>query len=170
MKTCNTCKLNKPCTDFYKNKTTKDGYTAQCKCCRKSYQRQRAENMIIKPVKEKLCPRCGVTKASNQFRKTCWNKDRLVSECKRCTNKRSSRDWKLRRGNKPKWLTIQQNREIDLYYKLARTLIRVYGIPHQVDHIEPLNGKNSCGLHVPWNLQVLTATENLKKSNNREIG
>ena len=35
----------------------------------------------------------------------------------------------------------------------------------QIDHIIPICSEIVCGLHVPWNLQVITTAENYKKSN-----
>lgn len=65
----------------------------------------------------------------------------------------------------PNWLTATQRMEIRLKYRLAIELSRATGIRHAVDHIIPLQGEEVCGLHVPWNLQVIPQTENLKKYN-----
>lgn len=48
---------------------------------------------------------------------------------------------------------------------MAERLTRETGIPHQVDHIVPLQSKIVCGLHVEHNLRVITATENARKKN-----
>ena len=65
----------------------------------------------------------------------------------------------------PKWLTPEQKLEIKLKYRLAIELSRRTGVRHAVDHIVPLQGDSVCGLHVPWNLEVITQVDNLKKSN-----
>lgn len=62
----------------------------------------------------------------------------------------------------PKW--ADRNAIKVVYDECAETTRRT-GIPHEVDHIVPLKGKRVCGLHVHWNLRVITRAENSAKSN-----
>lgn len=65
----------------------------------------------------------------------------------------------------PSWLDKNHHEQIENFYWLARDLNVVTGETYHVDHIIPLKGENVCGLHVPWNLQVLPSDLNLQKSN-----
>lgn len=59
----------------------------------------------------------------------------------------------------PPWLNAAHREWFDCIYQAAKES----GV--HVDHIVPLNNKAVCGLHVPWNLQLMTQSANSKKSN-----
>lgn len=64
-----------------------------------------------------------------------------------------------RRDSVPPWLTVEQKTQIALTYESAALA------GNHVDHIVPIRGELVCGLHVPWNLQILPPLDNLKKGN-----
>lgn len=53
-------------------------------------------------------------------------------------------------------------------YREAQRLTAEAGIPHHVDHVIPLQGRNVSGLHVHTNMQILTGSDNSKKWNRFE--
>lgn len=67
---------------------------------------------------------------------------------------------KMRMANKlnatPPW--VDKNKIKQIYERRK--------VNEHVDHIIPLKGRNVCGLHVHYNLQILSAKENIKKGNN----
>ncbi len=63
----------------------------------------------------------------------------------------------------PSWLTAIDKAMIQEMYDVSEARYIQTGIKHHVDHIVPINGKGVAGMHVPWNLQVITAHENLSK-------
>lgn len=68
----------------------------------------------------------------------------------------------------PPWITRAQKSNIRHIYEIAITMTNTTGEQYVVDHIIPLQSEVVCGLHVPWNLRVITQEENLKKSNKLE--
>ena len=66
------------------------------------------------------------------------------------------------RNATPCWV---DSKEIESKYVEARRRTKVSGIQYDVDHIIPLNSPIVCGLHVEYNLRVITATANNRKGN-----
>jgi len=69
------------------------------------------------------------------------------------------------RSATPKWITPEQKLAMREMYLQAQKITKITGERYVVDHIIPLISPEVCGLHVPWNLRVITQEENLKKSN-----
>ena len=88
---------------------------------------------------------------------------RAANPDKSGANAAKRRSAKLQRT--PNWLTKQHHAQILRYYTLAQGLTDLFGVKYSVDHIHPLQGETVSGLHVPWNLQVMTLSENISKSN-----
>lgn len=61
----------------------------------------------------------------------------------------------------PSWADKES---IKQFYVEAQRLTKETGVLHEVDHIIPIQGKKVSGLHVPENLQILTAEENQRKN------
>ena len=71
--------------------------------------------------------------------------------------------WRTERHKRaPAW---RDREAIAAFYAEARRLTAETGVHHAVDHILPLRGKLVCGLHVEFNLQILTRLANSQKGN-----
>ena len=123
-----------------RNKHWRETHVEACTALAQDYHKQHSHEIKIK---------------SREYRQTHKPK-RAAQEAKRRTTKLQAT---------PPWLTAQHLADIEKFYVEAARLQAIDGIKRHVDHVYPLQGKAVCGLHVPWNLQVLTATENCKKHN-----
>ena len=185
MKTCTKCKQVKPLDQFNRHKYTPGGFHRRCKPCtsedraprrereRKAQMAKYYENHqenILKQRKYQSENRDKYRNASKKWREQNPLMMRVLKDIWDSENKHknaaaANRYYTRKRERCPKWLTSEQHAEIEKYYFVARWLTDQSGIKHAVDHIVPLHGENVCGLHVPWNLQVLTLSENSAKGN-----
>lgn len=65
----------------------------------------------------------------------------------------------------PAWLTKHDYKVMESKYAIAAWLSDVVGQKYHVDHVIPLQGKNVSGLHVPDNLSIIPAKDNMVKNN-----
>lgn len=100
------------------------------------------------------------------------NRDRVLAAKRRwkARNAAWAAAWARKRAARlhratPWWLSPEQHAQMEAVYVEASRR----GPDWHVDHIIPLNGKTVCGLHVPWNLQLLPAVENMRKGNRLEV-
>ena len=84
----------------------------------------------------------------------------------RCTARVRARQLRTSQAM-PAWV---DNKELIPIYEQARRLSDIIGIKYAVDHIVPITHDLVCGLHVPWNLQIIPAWQNSVKSNKFEVG
>ena len=181
MKACTKCKEVKGLECFHKVKNKRDGLAGDCKGCRKDYHKRNRESRLEtaknwREANPKYAKRWRqnnkVAKAEYAKKYRQENKDAMAEYDKRYRqeNKGKYKAWKAkRRATKlnatPPWLTDRHHKDIRNIYDEATRMSKRGGVKYHVDHIVPLQGKNVCGLHVPWNLQILTAEENLSKNN-----
>ena len=158
---CTECNIAKAPEHFHKKASAKDGLKSKCKLCiverSKSYYSTNKDE---------------VTERNLQWRDD--NPDAVKAMSKRAqqvqvASGNNAAKIARRRANllkaTPKWLTEKQHADINGFYPIAKRLEAKTGEKYHVDHIVPLQGEFVCGLHVPWNLQVLPANLNIAKGN-----
>lgn len=159
MKQCTKCLTTKTITCFSLCTAKTDGRTPHCRQCVADYNKNYYKDNTDK-----------VKTAAREYEKhnlekvkqsrAAWRKENMGIH-----NSRSALGRARRNQRTPKWLTSLDLDHIQMFYEAAKALTKETGIKFVVDHIVPLNGKEVCGLHVPWNLQILTQFDNGSKGN-----
>ena len=154
-KKCSMCKQEKPTTDFGRHSCKKDGLRAQCRVCNNVYFRN-SYAMDGKRHIERVTSYMEANKESVSKRHSRYKKDNKHRYAMSQANRRASQLMAT-----PVWADMQAISDIYLEAEYMQM---------EVDHIVPLNHRLVCGLHVPANLQLLTKSENRRKSNTFEAG
>jgi hypothetical protein len=183
-KTCNKCKQDKPVADFYANKRMKDGINTFCiQCHKKDNIERKAKNRMDENFKQSEREYKKIHRVKNSAKHSAYmqqwrknNQTHMQSYGKKYRAENRAfvnflcQKRKIALVNRtPVWLSEDDLWVIKEAYALAEERTRLFGFPWHVDHIVPLRGKSVSGLHVPYNLQVIPAVENMQKTNRYEV-
>jgi len=177
IKMCNGCKEAKPFACFSTTKPglgDKNNLRSRCKECRSKQNlkwhhanpmrakenRNNYYNSNLEKEKNQAKSWRNANKKQHALNNQLWKKLNPSMNTKNASLKRTK---KLRAT--PSWLTAIHYAQIQEMYDVAVAKTVQTGIKHHVDHIFPLQGSTFSGLHVPWNLQVITAFDNISKKN-----
>jgi hypothetical protein len=163
MKHCYKCLTFKLPTEFGNNKSRKDGLSDECKPCKRKQDREYAAKNREVAKKRASEWYYNNYKYALEQRKIIGKTWRLSNRDKNAAKSTRYRSNKLKAM--PKWLTEEHHKQIESFYWLAKLQKELTDEKFHVDHIVPLKGKTVCGLHVPWNLQVIPELENIRKGN-----
>lgn len=184
-KVCSDCKVEKTLEFFHKKVGRKFGVDGVCKECKKIKRpsrkgcKQSSEywQKYYSDNKERLNQRYWTDPKVREYQLSRYHSNpgkflEQGSTYRKNNLEKFAAKEAARRARKlcatPLWLTEQQKDEINRFYWLAQDLRIVSGNSYHVDHIVPLKGRNVCGLHVPWNLQILPSDINTSKNNRFE--
>lgn len=174
MKTCSKCKLAKPLTEFGRDKKMKDGVRYCCKQCNNAASIAWA---LAYPDRKKAARIKYITTnpEANAASKAVYrknNKEKIAvsnAQYRKENPEKNTAYGASYRAKKalatPAWLSQEQSVEIADFYKMAKELENVFPWKQHIDHIVPIKHSKVCGLHVPWNLQILSVKANLEKGN-----
>lgn len=124
----------------------------------------RKEDWWIETHSKKRANQCKNWRKNNQSKVKNYNKKYKTENSELC-GIIAGRRVSSKRSRTPKWLTKEHKAQIDQFTKEVKRLNKEQGSrAYHVDHIIPLNNPKVSGLHVPWNLQILTASENSSKN------
>lgn len=156
---CPKCQIVKDIEQFSIDANRKGGRQCYCRECQaKIYKSRKAK------ASEQRKKRYLENKEREKQKMRSYYESNKSGYSARNANRRS-----MKLSASPPWLTQEDKEEMALLYVKSQQLTDTTGENWHVDHIVPLQGKIVCGLHVPWNLQVITATENRAKNNRFEV-
>ena len=146
MKTCKVCNEEKPESEFHK---LKDSFRSTCKVCKNAKNRAWYKN-------------------SNYKRKRTPNPSRIIDPDTPKLDKKTRRALgkKRLRNATPSWVREVFSEEMKYIVSLREDARLLTGEDYHIDHIVPIKHPEVCGLNVPWNLQIISSVDNLRKSNN----